>query len=96
MRVALRPSILALQAGAPAPALALLAVQRSRPTPVRAVPWPRWERVALPAAVVRTAPKMPMRLTLRASAAKNEEVLAEYVFDHQGAIERSSSSNVRE
>lgn len=50
--------------------------------------------MALPAAVVRTAPKIPMRLTLRASAsAGNEAALAEYVFDHQGAIERSSSND---
>ncbi len=45
--------------------------------------------MALPAALVRTAPKIPMRLTLRASApSANREALAEYVFDHQGAIER--------
>ena len=48
--------------------------------------------MALPAAVVRTAPRNPMRLTFRA----NEQVLAEYVFDHQGAIERAPSSNDRE
>lgn len=48
--------------------------------------------MALPAAVVRTAPRSPIRLTIRA----NEQVLAEYVFDHQGAIERAPSSNDRE
>ena len=53
--------------------------------------------MALPAALVRTAPKIPMRLTLRASSAsRKEQALAEYVFDHQGAIERSPSSNDRE
>ena len=48
--------------------------------------------MALPASLVRTAPKIPMRLTLRSSAAsQNEQALAEYVFDHQGAVERSST-----
>jgi hypothetical protein len=48
--------------------------------------------MALPASLVRTAPKIPMRLTLRSSAASpNEQALAEYVFDHQGAVERSST-----
>lgn len=52
--------------------------------------------MALPAALVRSAPRIPMRLTLRASAASgNGEALAEYVFDHQGAIERSPNSNDR-
>ena len=41
---------------------------------------------------LRTAPRSPLRLTIRA----NERVLAEYVFDHQGAIERAPSSNDRE
>jgi len=49
--------------------------------------------MALPASLVRSAPKIPMRLTLRASASQNEQALAEYVFDHQGAIDRSSDSN---
>lgn len=49
--------------------------------------------MALPAALVRSAPTIPMRLTLRASdASRSERILAEYVFDHQGAIERSSST----
>ena len=52
--------------------------------------------MALPAALVRTAPKIPMRLTIRpSSAAGKQGALAEYVFDHQGAIERPSSSNDR-
>lgn len=52
--------------------------------------------MALPAAVVRTAPKIPIRLTLRPSdPSRNEETLAEYVFDHQGAIDRSPGSNDR-
>jgi len=52
--------------------------------------------MALPAAIVRTAPKIPMRLTLRASdPARSEQTLAEYVFDHQGSIERSPNSNDR-
>jgi hypothetical protein len=42
--------------------------------------------------LVRSAPTIPMRLTLRASdASRSERILAEYVFDHQGAIERSST-----
>lgn len=45
--------------------------------------------MALPAAVVRTAPKTPMRLTLRTSdASRHERILADYVFNHEGAIER--------
>lgn len=48
--------------------------------------------MALPAALVRSAPTIPIRLTLRASdASRSERILAEYVFDHQGAIERSST-----
>lgn len=50
--------------------------------------------MALPAALVRTAPQVPIRLTLRASA-ENQRVLAEYVFDHEGALERAPSSNDR-
>ena len=46
--------------------------------------------MALPAALVRTAPNVPIRLTLRASAASgNTAALAEYIFDHQGSMERS-------
>jgi hypothetical protein len=45
--------------------------------------------MALPAAVVRTAPNAPIRLTLRRSAGSPREgVLAEYVFQHEGALER--------
>jgi hypothetical protein len=52
--------------------------------------------MALPAAVVRTAPKSPLRLTLRASdASRRELVVAEYVFDHQGVLDRRTSSNDR-
>jgi hypothetical protein len=52
--------------------------------------------MALPAALVRTAPNIPMRLTLRASnPSRHEPVLAEYVFDHEGALERAPSSNDR-
>ena len=43
---------------------------------------------------VRTAPQIPIRLTLRASAG-NQQVLAEYVFDHEGALERAPGSNDR-
>ena len=50
--------------------------------------------MALPAAIVRTAPRSPMRLTLRASdASRSEQVVAEYVFDHQGALDRRTNSN---
>jgi len=45
--------------------------------------------MALPAALVRTAPTIPMRLTLRASdTSRRERILAEYVFNHEGALER--------
>jgi hypothetical protein len=45
--------------------------------------------MALPATLVRTAPKSPIRLTLRASAGSpHEEILAEYVFQHEGSLER--------
>lgn len=45
--------------------------------------------IALPAALVRQAPEVPMRLTLRASAASPDEpALAEYTFDHHGAHTR--------
>jgi len=50
--------------------------------------------MALPAALVRTAPQIPIRLTLRASGG-NQQVLAEYVFNHEGALERAPSSNDR-
>jgi anti-sigma factor ChrR (cupin superfamily) len=52
--------------------------------------------MALPAALVRTAPTIPMRLTLRASdASRSDRVLAEYIFNHEGALERGPSSNDR-
>ena len=40
--------------------------------------------LALPAGLVRDAPEQPLRLTLR-RAGTAADVLAEYVFDHQGA-----------
>jgi hypothetical protein len=47
--------------------------------------------MALPASVVRNAPSAPMRLTLRGSAgSRKEDLLAEYVFDHEGALDRRS------
>jgi len=47
--------------------------------------------LALPATMVRSAPVAPMRLTLRASAGSpRTDVIAEYVFDHEGAHDRSS------
>jgi len=53
--------------------------------------------MALPAALVRTAPRIPMRLTLRASdPSRGAQILAEYVFNHEGALERAPSSNDRE
>jgi anti-sigma factor ChrR (cupin superfamily) len=52
--------------------------------------------MALPAALVRSAPNVPIRLTLRASdASRHDRVLAEYVFNHEGALERGSSSSDR-
>jgi len=52
--------------------------------------------MALPAALVRAAPQIPIRLTLRESASSGRErVLAEYVFDHEGALDRGTSSNDR-
>jgi hypothetical protein len=45
--------------------------------------------LALPASAVRTVPTTPMRLTLRRSAdAPGGEILAEYVFVHEGALDR--------
>ncbi len=53
--------------------------------------------LALPAAVVRSAPTGPMRLTLRRSArASGERILAEYVFQHEGTLQPNLSSNDRE
>jgi hypothetical protein len=47
--------------------------------------------MALPAAMVRSAPLGPMRLTLRAaSGSPTADVIAEYVFNHEGAHTRSS------
>jgi hypothetical protein len=47
--------------------------------------------MALPAALVRRAPDVPMRLTLRpSSASPDEAALAEYTFDHRGAHSRKS------
>ena len=45
---------------------------------------------ALPASLVRKVPNVPMRLTLRAASTEstNESVLAEYVFQHEGALDR--------
>jgi hypothetical protein len=48
--------------------------------------------MALPAALVRHAPEVPMRLILRASSAPPDAAsLAEYTFDHRGAHSRRSS-----
>ncbi len=46
--------------------------------------------LALPAALVRRAPNGPMRLTLRGGAAGSpgEHVIGEYVFHHEGALDR--------
>ena len=47
--------------------------------------------MALPAELVRRAPELPMRLTLRSSAASpGDAPLAEYTFDHRGAHTRRS------
>jgi len=58
------------------------------------IPVPEGSReviMALPAAFVRRAPEVPMRLILRSSAASPEEApLAEYTFDHRGAHTRRS------
>jgi hypothetical protein len=46
--------------------------------------------MALPAALVRRAPDVPMRLTLRpSSASPGETPLAEYTFDHRGSHRRT-------
>jgi hypothetical protein len=48
--------------------------------------------MALPAALVRHAPEVPIRLILRASSAPpGAASLAEYTFDHRGAHSRRSS-----
>ena len=44
--------------------------------------------LAIPAAVVRNAPQIQLHLTLRASGSHEGSILAEYVFDHRGAISR--------
>jgi hypothetical protein len=45
--------------------------------------------MALPAELVRRAPEVPIRLTLRSSAASADTApLAEYTFDHRGAHTR--------
>lgn len=46
--------------------------------------------LALPAMRVRSAPEGPMRLTLRASGSPAGTIIAEYIFDHEGAHERPS------
>lgn len=47
--------------------------------------------MALPASVVRNAPSAQMRLTLRGSAgSRREDLLVEYVFDHEGSLDRRS------
>jgi len=48
--------------------------------------------MALPAALVRRAPEVPMRLTLRpSSASPDDPALAVYTFDHRGAHRRGGS-----
>jgi len=45
--------------------------------------------LALPASAVRDMPNVPMRVTLRqAAGSPSESVLAEYVFHHEGALDR--------
>jgi hypothetical protein len=46
--------------------------------------------LALPATRVRSAPEGPIRLTLRASGSPSGPIVAEYIFDHEGAHERST------
>jgi hypothetical protein len=47
--------------------------------------------LAVPAALVRDAPEIPMRLTLRSSSAvPGDPVLAVYTFDHRGSHTRGS------
>src|SRR5262245_15708625 len=56
------------------------------------IPVPEGSReviMALPAELVRRAPEVPIRLTLRSSDASSDETpLAEYTFDHRGAHTR--------
>jgi hypothetical protein len=56
------------------------------------IPVPEGSReviMALPASLVRRAPEVPMRLSLRPSTASPDEApLAEYTFDHRGAHTR--------
>jgi hypothetical protein len=44
--------------------------------------------LAIPAAVVRNAPATTIHLTLRAPGSGDGSFVAEYVFDHRGAIDR--------
>ena len=47
--------------------------------------------MALPAEFVRRAPEVPIRLSLRStSASPGDAPLAEYTFDHRGALSRGS------
>ncbi len=59
------------------------------------IPVPQGSReviMALPAELVRRAPEVPMRLSLRSSSASpGEAPLAEYTFDHRGAHARPKS-----
>jgi hypothetical protein len=49
--------------------------------------------MALSAAMVRSYPAIPMRLTLTATAADaTERVLSECVFDHAGAFDRADTT----
>lgn len=56
------------------------------------IPVPEGSReviMALPAELVRRAPEVPIRLTIRSSSASPSEApLAEYTFDHRGAQTR--------
>jgi hypothetical protein len=58
------------------------------------IPVPEGSReviMALPAELVRRAPEVPIRLTIRSSSASPSEApLAEYTFDHRGAHTRRS------
>jgi hypothetical protein len=48
--------------------------------------------LALSAAEVRTAPAVPMRLTLTGTAADaTKRVLCQYVFDHAGTLDRADT-----
>jgi hypothetical protein len=49
--------------------------------------------LALPAAAVRHAPSVPMRLTLTAASGSSRGVIGEYIFEHEGQFQREEGES---